>query len=105
MASTSVTSMSSQPSSIPLFEGENYDFWCVKMKTLFMSQDVWDLVENGFDEPDKVITLTPVEKDQLKELKKMDAKALLFIQQGVVNNLFPRIMRALKAKEAWDILQ
>ena len=24
--------MSSQPSSIPLFEGENYDFWCVKMK-------------------------------------------------------------------------
>ena len=68
------------------------------MKTLFMSQDVWDLVENGFDEP-------PVEKDQLKELKKMDAKALLFIQQGVGNNIFPRIMRASKAKEAWDILQ
>ena len=98
MASTSVTRMSSQPFSTPLFEGENYDFWCVKMKTLFMSQDVWDLVENGFDEP-------PVEKDQLKELKKMDAKALLFIQQGVGNNIFPRIMRASKAKEAWDILQ
>nr|CAN60813.1 hypothetical protein VITISV_038722 [Vitis vinifera] len=75
------------------------------MKTLFMSQDVWDLVENGFDEPENVITLTPLEKDQLKELKQMDAKTLLFIQQGVGNNIFPRIMRASKAKEAWDILQ
>ena len=89
MANTSVTSMSSQPSSIPLFEGENYDFWCMKMKTLFMSQDVWDLVENGFDEPENVITLTQLEKDQLKELKKMDAKTLLFIQQSVGNNIFP----------------
>ena len=70
------------------------------MKTLFINQDVWDLVGNGFDELENVITLTSVEKKKLKELKKMDAKALLFIQQGVVNNLFPRIMRASKAKEA-----
>ena len=34
----------------------------------------------------------------------MDAKALLFIQQGV-GNIFPIIMRASKDKEAWDILQ
>ena len=63
MASSSVTSMSSQPSSIPLFEEENYDFWCIKMKTLFMFQNVWDLVENGFDEHENVITLTSVEKN------------------------------------------
>ena len=34
-----------------------------------MSQDVQDLVENGFDEPENVTVLTPIEKDQLKELK------------------------------------
>ena len=28
--------MSSQPSSIPLFERENYGFWCIKMKTLIL---------------------------------------------------------------------
>ena len=50
------------------------------MKTLFMPQDIWDLVENGFNELENVTTLTLVEKDQLKELKKMNAKALLFIQ-------------------------
>ena len=91
MASTSVTSMSSQYSSIPLFEVDNYDFWCVKMKTLFMSQDVWDLVENGFDELENVIPLTSVEKSQLKELKKMDAKALLFIQQVVLTTSFQEL--------------
>ena len=25
--------------------------WHIKMKTLFNSQDVWDLVESGFPEP------------------------------------------------------
>ena len=64
-----------------------------------MPQDIWDLVENGFNELENVTTLTLVEKDQLKELKKMDAKALLFIQQGVVNSIFLRIMRDSKAKE------
>ena len=32
------------------------------MKTLFINQGVWDLVENGFDELENVITLTSVEK-------------------------------------------
>ena len=34
-----------------------------------MSQDVQDLLENGFDEPENVTILIPIEKDQLKELK------------------------------------
>lgn len=38
-------------SQIMSFTGKNYDFWSIKMKTLFCSQDVWDLVENGFVEP------------------------------------------------------
>lgn len=34
-----------------------------------------------------------------------DARALLFIQQGVSKTIFPRILAATKAKEAWDILK
>jgi len=37
----------SQPQ-IPVFQGENFGFWSIKMKTLFLSQDLWDFVENGF---------------------------------------------------------
>ena len=40
---------------VPIFKGENYHFWSTKMKTLFLSNDLWDLVEND-------ITICDVEK-------------------------------------------
>ncbi|XP_058008474.1 uncharacterized protein LOC131182952 [Hevea brasiliensis] len=46
------------------------------MKTLFKSQDLWDLVKNGFADPD--------EEARLRENKKKDSKALFFIQQAVI---------------------
>ena len=33
----------------PVFDGENYDYWCIKMKTLLISQDLWDIVDEGFE--------------------------------------------------------
>jgi hypothetical protein len=68
------------------------------MKTLFISQDLWDLVEKGY-------SATGVSADTLKELRKKDAKALFFIQQAVVESIFPRIAAATKSKDAWDALQ
>ena len=47
----------SQPQ-IPMFTGKNYDILSVEMRTLFHSQDIWDLVETGFVEPqDQLIWL------------------------------------------------
>jgi hypothetical protein len=37
--------------SIPLFKGENYELWSIKMVTLFKSQGLWDLVNNGVPDP------------------------------------------------------
>ncbi|KAL7220266.1 hypothetical protein ACSBR2_013184 [Camellia fascicularis] len=78
---------------IPIFDGENYEFWNVKMKTLFLSMDLWDTVENGYDD----------ETD--KEKQKKNAAALSLIQRGVSDWIFKIIMKAKKAKEAWDFLQ
>ncbi|KAL9416751.1 hypothetical protein AB3S75_039859 [Citrus x aurantiifolia] len=38
-----------------IFKGVNYHFWSLKMKNLFKSQELWELVETGFidPEPDK----------------------------------------------------
>lgn len=36
----------SQPS-LPIFKGENYDLWRIKMRFLLLSQEIWELVENG----------------------------------------------------------
>ena len=72
------------------------------MKTLFISQDLWDLIEEGYEQPEDLSTLTIV---KLKEYKQRDARALLFIQQGVSKTIFPRISGATKYKEAWEILK
>ena len=52
------------------------------MMTLFKSQDLWDLVENGYADPD--------EESRLKENKKKDSKALFFIQQAVHESIFSK---------------
>lgn len=33
--------------SLPMFKGEYYERWVVKMKTLFRSQNFWKVVEKG----------------------------------------------------------
>ncbi|XP_028096115.1 uncharacterized protein LOC114296030 [Camellia sinensis] len=75
------------------------------MRTIFVYTDRWDLVENGFEEPEDEGALTNPQKNQLKEQRKKDLKALSLIQQEVSEAIFPRIINATKANEAWDILQ
>ncbi|XP_074277048.1 uncharacterized protein LOC141600703 [Silene latifolia] len=92
---------STQPS-IPIFKGEKYHLWSLKMKTMFKSQDLWDLIEAGYTEPDP----TPAIPDaQLKENRKKDAKALFYIQSALEDEFFPRIIGAQSAHEAWETLK
>ena len=53
---------------IPIFKGEGYEFWSIHMKTLLRSQDLWDLVEQGYADPD--------DEDKLRENRKKDSKAI-----------------------------
>ena len=63
------------------------------MKILFKPQDVWDLVENDYADPD--------EKAKLKKNRRKDSKALFFIQQAIHKIVFSRITTAISSKEAW----
>ncbi|CAL2254985.1 unnamed protein product [Prunus armeniaca] len=96
----STTSQNSDP--LPIFMGENHDFWSIKMKTYFMSQDLWDIVDSGFNNPENptVEQLRQLKKDQQK-----DAKALYALQQALHDTIFPRIMGATTAREAWNTLK
>jgi hypothetical protein len=89
----------------PVFDGESYEYWSIKMKTLLISQDLWDMVEEdvvdeGGEKGKKAET-----SDEAKEKKKRDAKALYVIQQSISDKIFPRIIGARSAKEAWEFLQ
>ncbi|GMP56190.1 hypothetical protein CsSME_00020768 [Camellia sinensis var. sinensis] len=78
---------------IPIFDGENYEFWNVKMKTLFISMDLWDMVETGDQDVNN------------GENRKRNAEALSLIQRCVSDSIFKTIMNARRAKDAWDFLQ
>ncbi|KAA0060403.1 Retrovirus-related Pol polyprotein from transposon TNT 1-94 [Cucumis melo var. makuwa] len=67
------------------------------MKTLLRSQDLWDLVEQGYADPD--------DEGKLRENRKKDSKALVIIQQAVHDSVFSRIAASTTSKQAWLILQ
>ncbi|GKB03067.1 retrovirus-related pol polyprotein from transposon TNT 1-94 [Tanacetum coccineum] len=97
MASNSTIVNVSQPH-IPIFKGDSYEFWSIKMKTLFKSQDLWEFVESGLPEESS-------DNARQKENIKKDAKALFFIQQAVDESIFSRIATATSSKHAWDTLK
>ncbi|XP_054796523.1 uncharacterized protein LOC129301919 isoform X2 [Prosopis cineraria] len=83
-----------------LKKGANYDFWSLKMKTMFKSRELWDMVEKGF------IDNQTEEPDQpLRENRKKDAKALFLIQQALHDEIFPLIASATTSTQAWEILK
>ncbi|XP_074298520.1 uncharacterized protein LOC141629410 [Silene latifolia] len=98
---TNGTNSSSQPL-IPIFKGEKYHLWSLRMKTMFKSQELWDLVEVGYTEP----TPAPTVPDQsMKDARKRDVKALFLLQSALDEDIFPRISNASTSHEAWEILK
>ncbi|KAJ4702077.1 Retrovirus-related Pol polyprotein from transposon TNT 1-94 [Melia azedarach] len=78
------------------------------MKALFGAQDVWEVVEKGYNEPrdDVAISvLTQAQRDTLKDSRKRDKKALYVIYQALDDDAFEKISNATSAKQAWDKLQ
>ncbi|CAA7055813.1 unnamed protein product [Microthlaspi erraticum] len=78
---------------IPLFNGEDHEIWSIKMKTLLMARDLWDVVESGVSEETK------------KDLRIKDMTALHMLQMSVTDSIFLRIGRATSSKQAWEILK
>ncbi|KAB2632110.1 hypothetical protein D8674_028357 [Pyrus ussuriensis x Pyrus communis] len=89
----------------PIFNGENFDFWQIKMKTIFRSYELWNMVESGYRALAKEEELTEAERKLLRENVVKDAKALGIIQGAVSDQIFPRIATQESAKAAWDILK
>ncbi|XP_068338928.1 uncharacterized protein [Pyrus communis] len=93
-----------------IFSGENYEFWRIKMVTIFKSHGLWNLVEKGVktsDSKKKKKSEGSSEDDGDEEMPAVlmqDTKALGIIQNAVSDQIFPRIANAKSAKMAWDLL-
>ncbi|GMP53365.1 hypothetical protein CsSME_00018833 [Camellia sinensis var. sinensis] len=90
------------------FSGKNFDQWCVQMKALFDFLELSEIIDLRYAKlVDQAATtaLTQVEKDNLRDNRKKDKKALFFLYQAVDEIIFEKISSATKAKESWAMLQ
>ncbi|XP_060170438.1 uncharacterized protein LOC132601360 [Lycium barbarum] len=90
----------------PIFIGENYHIWAIKMKAYLKALNLWEVVERG--EP----VVQPLRVNAtLNEIKKYDElvtrspRALTCIHSILTEVMFTRIMACETAKEAWDKLK
>jgi hypothetical protein len=90
------------PSKFPLFYGEDYVFWSVRMKSYLMSigLEVWTLVEKGYDVP-KVI---PTEAEDKKKFWE-HVKDLNTLQDGLSKKILAKVINCKTAKQLRDKLE
>lgn len=89
----------------PVFSGENYPIWSVKMKAYLKAYDLWEVVETGRDPPPLRDNATVAQMKQHSEECAKKFKALSCLHSAVSDVIFTRIMACESAKEAWDKLK
>ena len=86
----------------PLFIGENYAYWSVRMKCHLMSLGwkVWDATIKEY----KIDGQAPIDSMELSQYEG-NSKSLNAILSGLTNSIFTKVMRCKTAKQAWDKLK
>ena len=76
------------------------------MKVLFGSQELWELVIDGYVEctSEQEATYNAEQKKLLKDQRKKGKKALFLLYQRVDESTLEQIAKAESSKETWEIL-
>ncbi|GJS97137.1 hypothetical protein Tco_0804105 [Tanacetum coccineum] len=84
---------------------DNYGSWCIRMKALPGSHDVWEIVEKGIEKFNDESSLSVAQRVDLQKTRQMDQSALTLIYQCLDDAVFEKVENATTSKEAWEILQ
>ena len=90
--------------SIPIFKGENYHSWAIKMKVYLKAMSLWDVIETN------EIPVLP-NNPTLAQIKYFDEqmarrpRALSCLHSGESEEIFTSIMGCESAKGAWEKLK
>ena len=77
---------------------DNYQTWCIRVKAWLGSQDVWETVEKGFEEPIDGAMLTSAQRKVVQKARRKDQLALTIIHQCLDNATFEIVDNATTAK-------
>ncbi|XP_016560601.1 uncharacterized protein LOC107859945 [Capsicum annuum] len=92
------------PSS-PIFSGENYPIWTVKMRTYLRAYDLCEVLEVGAEVNPLPNNPTIGQIKNHREEVSKNFKALSCIQLELSEVIFARVMVSETVKEAWDKLK
>ena len=86
------------------FDGNNYAYWKVRMKTFLKSVDerVWNIVEYGWEKPTTLVSEWQISQ---KEAAAFSSKAINAIFNAISMKEFKRISNVEVDHTAWNILQ
>ena len=89
----------------PIFDGDNYQMWAVRMETYLEALDLWEAVEEDYKDPPLPTnsTVAQIKVQKKKKTRKSKAKVCLFA--AVSQMIFMRIMSLRTTKKIWDYLK
>ena len=87
----------------PLFDGTNYAYWKVHMRTFLQSLDekVWQAVKIGWTKPKEA---SPDWDEAKIKAANFNNRALNALFSAIISEEFKKISSTKTAKEAWTIL-
>ena len=89
----------------PVFDGENYDLWAIRMESYLEALDLWEVMEEDYNVPPLPDNLTMAQIKNHKERKTKKAKAKSCLSAGVSKIVFTRIMTIKTPNAIWDYLK
>jgi len=78
---------------LPILEARNWERWNAVMKNLFGAKDLLEIVQNNV--ADLAVNATEVQRNEHKNLKKKDCKALFLIQHSLDEGNFERNSKSI----------
>ncbi|RVW21330.1 Retrovirus-related Pol polyprotein from transposon RE1 [Vitis vinifera] len=89
----------------PIFDGDNYQAWAVRMTVHLEALDLWEAIEEDYDVPPLPANPTMAQLKTHKEKKTRKSKAKAYLFSTVSSTIFTRIMNLELAKDIWDYLK
>ncbi|KAK5802499.1 uncharacterized protein LOC108455660 [Gossypium arboreum] len=93
------------PTAPPVFNGEGFHIWVVKMRTYLQAFDLWKVVNTDVEPAPHQANPTVAQIRQHANERTKRHKAMSCIQNCVSDVIFTRIMACETPKQAWDKLK